>query len=74
MPKKDGLKTLKEIRKNFKTTFPIIIFTNSGSKEDIEKSYKLGASSYIIKPYTEKELKNTINNIVNYWFKTVILP
>lgn len=50
MPRKDGFATLPEIRamEKFRTT-PVIVTSNLGQKEDVDKAMSLGASDYIIK-------------------------
>ena len=56
MPKKDGFSVLEEIKKN--TDFnkiPIIIASNLGQQEDIDRGMKLGAIDYIIKSDTSME-------------------
>lgn len=50
MPKKDGFATLEELRRDEKwKTIPIIVASNLGQKEDIEKSMRLGATDFIVK-------------------------
>jgi len=50
MPKLDGFATLKQLREmeQYKTV-PILMLTNLGQEEDIEKGKKLGATDYLIK-------------------------
>jgi len=50
MPVKDGFTTLKEIRQmdKYKET-PVIISSNLGQKENIDKGLGLGATDYIVK-------------------------
>jgi CheY-like chemotaxis protein len=51
MPKKDGLEALREIRADVRLrSIPVVVLTTSQSERDIQSSYALGASSYIIKP------------------------
>jgi DNA-binding response OmpR family regulator len=52
MPKMNGFDVLKEVRadKNVKN-IPVIMLTNLGQKEDIKKSFKLGANEYMIKAH-----------------------
>lgn len=51
MPYMDGRTCLKALRKISKLDdVPIIIFTTSSYKKDIEDTLKLGASHYLIKP------------------------
>lgn len=50
MPRKDGFTTLAEIRKQEKFKhIPIIVASNLGQKEDVDKATALGANGYIIK-------------------------
>lgn len=67
MPRKDGFATLPEIRakENFKTT-PIIVTSNLGQKEDVDKAMSLGASDYIIKSDLSMDaLVTKINDTLN---------
>lgn len=62
MPRKDGFTALAEIRaKNEWKTLPIIIASNLGQKEDIEKGMRLGATDFIIK--SEMPLNDLITKI-----------
>jgi CheY-like chemotaxis protein len=50
MPNKDGFVVLEQIRSNAAyQDIPIIVASNLGQKEDIEKAKALGANDYIIK-------------------------
>ncbi len=50
MPKRDGFSTLEEIKKDARLSkIPIIVTSNLGQKEDIDKAMALGANDYIIK-------------------------
>lgn len=50
MPVKDGFAALAEIKKNEATrNIPVIIASNLGQKEDIDKGLALGAVDYIVK-------------------------
>ena len=75
MPKKDGLEALTEIKKDphFRR-IPIVVFTTSGSEDDIFCSYELGASSFITKPTSFDELVEVLKKLGDYWLKTVSLP
>ena len=50
MPKMDGFQLLQELRKQeqFKN-LPIIMLTNLGQEEDVQKGRELGATDYFIK-------------------------
>lgn len=50
LPEMDGFETLKRIKKDKKTfKIPVIILSNLGEKENINKGLKLGAVDYLIK-------------------------
>lgn len=50
MPKRDGFATLEELKKSPKfQNIPVIVASNLGQKEDLDKARALGAADYIIK-------------------------
>lgn len=50
MPVKDGFSTLEVIKKDGKLNkIPVLIASNLGQKEDIDRGIKLGAVGYIVK-------------------------
>ena len=50
MPGKDGFETLKDIRPQKKyEKLPIIVASNLGQSEDIQRAKQLGATDYIVK-------------------------
>jgi two-component system, OmpR family, alkaline phosphatase synthesis response regulator PhoP len=50
MPVKDGFTTLAEIKANPAwKAIPVIVASNLGQKEDVEKSRQLGAADFVIK-------------------------
>lgn len=65
MPKKNGMKCLKEIRSNpaFNDLF-IAIYSTSISDKDIEDTFELGANIYIRKPSNFSKLKKMISELI----------
>lgn len=52
LPKKDGFAVLKEIKQDAKTKhIPVIMLTNLGQKDDVDKGLELGAKDYLIKAH-----------------------
>ncbi|KKU63132.1 MAG: hypothetical protein UX87_C0033G0005 [Candidatus Amesbacteria bacterium GW2011_GWA1_47_16] len=50
MPNKDGFAVLEEVKSRPDTkSVPVIIASNLGQKEDIDRGLKLGAADYIVK-------------------------
>lgn len=75
MPRKDGRQALQEIKNNpGLKKIPVIVFTTSKSREDIEFTYEIGANCYITKPNTFPTLINTLKKIMDFWLETATLP
>jgi len=50
MPRKDGFTALQEIKANDKwKNIPVIVASNLGQKEDVDRAAALGAAGYIVK-------------------------
>ncbi len=67
MPKMDGFSVLQNIKNNpeFKD-IPVVMLTNLGQKDSVEKGLELGADGYIIKAhFTPSEVVEKIKEILN---------
>ncbi len=66
MPKKDGFSVLKAIRSNpALEKIPVILLTNLGQRENIEKGFELGATGYIIKAhFTPSEIVKKVRDVL----------
>src|SRR3989344_4373035 len=66
MPIKDGFAVLEELKKNDKwKNIPVIVASNLGQKEDIDKSMALGATDYIVKSQVPiADILVKINNVL----------
>lgn len=66
MPGKDGFTLLSELKADDKwKAVPVIIASNLGQKEDVEKGMRLGASDFVIKSnLSMNELVIKINNLI----------
>jgi CheY-like chemotaxis protein len=61
MPRKNGKECLAEIKANGKlSNTPIIIYTTSLNPIDIEETFRMGANSFLRKPNSFEELKETL--------------
>jgi DNA-binding response OmpR family regulator len=67
MPKMDGFEVLEELKKDSDTkSIPVLVLTNLGQKEDVERCLKLGAKGYIIKAHAlPHETVNRIKDILH---------
>jgi two-component system, OmpR family, response regulator VicR len=63
MPQMDGLTFLKEVQKRKKPKYKIIVFSNYDVQKDIDSSFDLGATHYVLKAYASpKELIRIVRN------------
>ena len=67
LPKVDGLEVLRVIKKDKNLNkIPVVVLTNRGEKDLIEKSIKLGAAAYITKiAYTPTEVVSKVISIIS---------
>ena len=75
MPKVDGLDVLKALKSHKKyNTIPIVVLTSSSENSDIDKAYKLGSNSYIVKPVNFDNFLKVARQIELYWTVLNKLP
>ena len=68
MPEMGGFEFLKKRNENSDwSAIPVVIFSSSKTKKDLEKAYKLGISGYMVKPIDFEEMTELLRAIVNYW-------
>ncbi|HEU4559202.1 MAG TPA: response regulator [Longimicrobium sp.] len=75
MPRMGGMEALREIRRDpALRRIPVVVMTTSGEREDVVKSYELGANSFITKPVSFSGLVEVMRTLGRYWGGTVSLP
>ncbi len=68
MPKMNGAEFLTIIKADNKLKkIPVVIHSTSSTREDINKSFELGAAGYMVKSQDYEESMNTIRAIDRYW-------
>ena len=67
MPKKDGIETIEEIRKE--KTIPVIMLSAKSEDEDKINGLNLGADDYITKPFNPLELIARVNSGIRRYTK-----
>ena len=68
MPKVDGLEVLRRIKAdaNLKS-IPVVIFTSSRERSDLNLSYELGANAYVVKPVNFRDFVAAIHDVRDFW-------
>ncbi len=75
MPKKDGREALREIKADSELrSIPVVILTTSRTQEEIERTYALGANSFMVRPVTFEGLVQAMKVATEYWLQIVELP
>jgi len=75
MPKVDGFEVLETIKGDEKLkSIPIIVLTSSSRPEDIERAYKLGCNSFIVKPVSFEDFIEAVIEIKRYWLSLSKIP
>ena len=68
LPKMGGLGVLKQVKENDITkVIPVVILTSSKEDPDIERCYRLGANSYIVKPVVFDDFLKVVSDLGLYW-------
>jgi CheY-like chemotaxis protein len=75
MPRMDGREVLEKMKADPKfAPIRVIVMTTSKAEEDIVRSYRLAAASYITKPITFEALVQVVQALGRYWLEIVELP
>jgi CheY-like chemotaxis protein len=75
LPKKDGRAVLAEVKADpVLRKIPIAIFSTSEARQDIVRSYELGANCYVSKPGNLRDFSTAVTSIGEFWFGLARLP
>ncbi len=68
LPKIDGLEVLRRLRADDRSNrLPVVVLTSSEEKDDMVRSYALGANSYVRKPVEFGSFSDAVNQLGLYW-------
>jgi CheY-like chemotaxis protein len=75
LPRKDGRAVLADMKsKPALRRIPVVIFSTSQARKDIESSYELGANSYVSKPPTLSQWVSAVKVLNEFWIGCACLP
>jgi len=75
MPKKDGFEVLGEMKADPELRrIPVVMLTSSTDDRDVVRSYEDGASTFVAKPVTKKDLQRTFEYFAQYLTQMAKLP
>jgi DNA-binding response OmpR family regulator len=64
MPELDGLEVLSRLRADPATAdLPVVLLSARAQESDVARGYELGASKYIRKPFSPRELKAAVDEL-----------
>ena len=68
LPKLDGIDVLERMREHRSTRYvPVVVLTSSSEDEDVLKSYRSGANSYVRKPVAFADFTAAVSQLGVYW-------
>ncbi len=71
----DGVEVLQQIKADEDLRMvPVVVWTNSASPEDVARSYRGGANSYMLKRLDLDAFVREVEALTRYWFDVVMLP
>ena len=75
MPKMNGFEVLEAMKKDPRLqALPVIMLTTSHREEDIDRSYALGACSYLHKLVDLDQFKHLLKQFEQYWTSVSRIP
>lgn len=75
LPKQNGHEVLRRIKEDPQhKQVPVVVLTTSRAENDVVKSYGLGASCFITKPFGFYQFIEAVKSIEKFWLNLVTLP
>jgi CheY-like chemotaxis protein len=70
LPRVSGIEVLKSIKSDESSKMlPVVIFSSSDMRSDIEAAYQHGVNSYLVKPINFEELETMLRAAAEYWLR-----
>jgi DNA-binding response OmpR family regulator len=66
MPKLSGLDVCRQLRADERTRdVPVILLTAKAQEADVERGFELGATDYLVKPFSPRELASRVQAVLS---------
>lgn len=66
--KVDGKEVIRFIKSHPQLrTIPVVVYTTSRNKDDIDQLYRLGANAYVSKPFNLSDARQVIEALGSFW-------
>jgi len=73
LPKLDGFEVLGAIRADSKLrSIPVIVFSSSSDRSQVQRAYQMGANAYIAKPMND--FVDLVGDFARFWLQRAELP
>ena|SRR5712671_4671352 len=70
MPKRSGMEVLQWLRAQpVLNCLPVVIFSSSQHRHDIERAYRLGANAFVVKPVSNESRAQLSRYIKGFWLQ-----
>ncbi|QEC46326.1 response regulator [Baekduia soli] len=77
LPRMGGFEVLRALRADVDPRLrrlPVIVFTTSGARSDVETAYDLHASTFVTKPTAFEHYLDTVRAFREFWLRVATLP
>lgn len=75
LPKKSGFEVLQWLRARQETCrIPVVMFTSSRERVDVDRAYELGANAYLLKSVDHEDLVEALKRVQNFWLALNLNP
>lgn len=75
MPRMDGHEVIAEVRREERlAALPIAVLSSSDREEDVERAYRAGGNTYVIKEAADGRLAEELACLRDFWTEVAVLP
>ena len=72
MPEMDGFQFLRWLQQHHRLRIPAVVLSSSFLEQDIDEAYRLGARSFLSKPFAYEELVRDMKSFLAFWSECLL--